>query len=72
MTESVQPSTQPSTAAPAPSRVIIVDDVAIIRLELKAMLIGLGYQVIGEAADAPTAIELARRLRPDLVVLNTK
>jgi two-component system, response regulator PdtaR len=72
MTEGAQPPSQPSTNSTKPSRVIIVDDVAIIRLELREMLSGLGYQVIGEAADAPTAIELARRLRPDLVVMDIK
>ncbi len=56
----------------ASARVVIVDDEALIRLDLKEMLGSLGYQVVGEAADAPTAIDLARRLRPDLVIMDIK
>ncbi|HEX2173626.1 MAG TPA: response regulator [Dehalococcoidia bacterium] len=66
--------TQASTGAaePTPRRVVIVDDEAIIRIDLKEMLTGLGYVVVGEAADAPTGVELVRRVRPDLVVMDIK
>jgi two-component system, response regulator PdtaR len=42
-----------------------------VRLELRAMLEALSHQVVGEAEDTETAWRLARRLRPDLVLLST-
>lgn len=53
-------------------RIIIADDESLIRLDLREMLAHLGYDVIGEAADGHSAMELARRLRPDLVVMDIK
>jgi len=53
-------------------RIIIADDESLIRLDLREMLTHLGYDVIGEAADGNSAMELARRLRPDLVVMDIK
>lgn len=41
------------------------------RLELRSMLEALSHQVVGEAGDADSAWRLARRLRPDLVLLST-
>jgi response regulator NasT len=53
-------------------RIIIADDESLIRLDLREMLTHLGYDVIGEAGDGQTAIELALKLRPDLVVMDIK
>ncbi len=53
-------------------RVVIADDESIIRMDLREMLGGLGYQVVGEAADGQTVLELARTLRPDLVIMDIK
>lgn len=53
-------------------RIIIADDESLIRLDLREMLTHLGYDVIGEAAEGHSAMELARRLRPDLVVMDIK
>lgn len=64
--------TKVASNQPGSARVIIAEDEGIARLNLKEMLISLGYQVVGEAADAPTAVELARRLHPDLAVLDIK
>ncbi len=54
------------------TRVIIADDESIIRMDLKEMLTGLGYLVIGEAGDGISAVNLARELKPDLVVMDIK
>ncbi len=53
-------------------RVIIADDESIIRMDLREMLANLDYDVIGEAADGRTALELTEKLRPDLVILDIK
>jgi response regulator NasT len=57
--------------APA-RRVLIAEDEALIRLDLKEMLEEEGYAVIGEAGDGEEAIQLAEELRPDLVILDVK
>lgn len=53
-------------------RLIIADDESIIRMNLKETLVGLGYLVIGEAGDGVSVINLARELRPDLVLMDIK
>ncbi|MGI6207511.1 MAG: ANTAR domain-containing response regulator [Anaerolineae bacterium] len=54
------------------TRVIIADDEAIIRMDLREMLTNLGYLVVGEVADGTSAINLARELRPDIVIMDIK
>ena len=51
---------------------VIAEDEALIRLDLKEMLEEEGYAVVGEAGDGETAIELALDQRPDLVILDVK
>lgn len=53
-------------------RIIIADDESLIRLDLREMLTHLGYDVIAEAGDGRTAVELARKLRPDLMIMDIK
>jgi AmiR/NasT family two-component response regulator len=53
-------------------RIIIADDESLIRLDLREMLTHLGYDVIGEAGDGRAAMDLARRLRPDLLIMDIK
>jgi response regulator NasT len=53
-------------------RVVLAEDEALIRLDLKEMLEEEGYEVVGEAGDGETAVTMARDLRPDLVVMDIK
>ncbi|MDQ7819276.1 MAG: response regulator [Armatimonadota bacterium] len=55
-----------------PLRVLIADDEAVIRLGLRTMLEEQGYRVVGEAGDGARALDLARKLRPDLILLDIK
>lgn len=52
--------------------IVIAEDEAIIRLDLRELLEEEGYQVVGEAGRGDQAVELARNLRPDLVILDVK
>jgi len=52
--------------------VLVAEDEALIRLDLKEMLQEEGYDVVGEAADGEEAVRLATQLRPDLVILDVK
>ncbi len=54
------------------TRIVIVDDESIIRIDLREMLSNLGYLVIGEVGDGRSAVNLARELRPDLVIMDIK
>jgi response regulator NasT len=60
------------TTAPARPRVVIAEDEAIIRLDLRETLIAQGYDVVGEAGRGDEAVELVRALDPDLVILDVK
>lgn len=51
---------------------LLAEDEALIRLDLKEMLEEEGFVVCGEAGDGATAVRLATELRPDLVVLDVK
>lgn len=53
-----------------PKRVLIADDTEFFRAALKDILSRAGYEVVGEASNGAEAIELARTLRPDLVLLD--
>ena len=55
-----------------PTRLVIADDESLIRMNLKETLVGLGYLVVGEAGDGVSAINLARELRPDMVIMDIK
>jgi two-component system, response regulator PdtaR len=53
-------------------RVLVAEDEALIRLDLVEMLKEGGYDVVGEAGDGETAVNLATELRPDLVIMDIK
>ena len=52
--------------------VVIAEDEALIRLDLKEMLEEEGYVVAGEVGDGASAVDLAQKLRPDLVIMDVK
>jgi response regulator NasT len=58
--------------ADAPPRVVIAEDEAIIRLDLKELLVEEGYDVVGETGRGDQVIDLVRELVPDLVILDIK
>lgn len=53
-------------------RVLVAEDEALIRLDLVELLTEEGYTVIAEAGDGEEALALARKLEPDLVVMDVK
>lgn len=64
-----------SDQAPAPTSertVVVAEDESLIRIDIVETLTDNGFRVIGEAADGEKAVELARELRPDLVVMDVK
>jgi two-component system, response regulator PdtaR len=62
----------PGTGERVGLRVLVAEDEALIRLDLVEMLREQGYEVVGEAVDGARAIELARELRPGLVMMDIK
>ena len=53
-------------------RIVIADDEPIIRLDLRKTLENMGHQVVGEAGDGAKAVEAARELKPDIIILDIK
>ena len=54
------------------TRVIIADDESLIRMDLREMLTNLGYLVVGEVSDGRSAVNQARELRPDVVIMDIR
>jgi len=54
------------------ARILIAEDETIIRLDLRQLLEGAGFEVCAEARDGEEAVELARSEEPDLAVLDVK
>jgi AmiR/NasT family two-component response regulator len=55
-----------------PTRVVIAEDEAIIRLDLKETLVEEGYEVVGETGRGDEAIELVKAHEPDIAILDIK
>ena len=51
---------------------MVVDDNLVVRSGLVSLLEASGIEIVGEAGDGQTALELAERLRPDLVLLDVR
>jgi len=55
-----------------PTRVVIAEDEAIIRLDLKETLEEEGYEVVAETGRGDEAVELVKRFEPDIAILDIK
>ncbi|MDO5083490.1 response regulator [Arachnia propionica] len=55
-----------------PTKVLVAEDEALIRLDLVELLTDEGFEVIGQAADGEEAVKLARELEPDLIIMDVK
>lgn len=51
-------------------RILIVDDMQLMRKKVRDILETNGYQVVGEADDGDIAVEMAGRLQPDLIIMD--
>jgi DNA-binding NarL/FixJ family response regulator len=52
--------------------VVIVDDNAAFRAQARVLLTYDGYDVIGEAVDGASGVDIVRRLRPDVALLDVQ
>jgi two-component system, response regulator PdtaR len=64
-----EPTTPPDQAS---RTVVVAEDEVLIRMDLAEMLTDEGYDVVGQAGDGATAVDLAEQLKPDLVILDVK
>lgn len=51
-------------------RILVVDDAAFMRMMIKNILSKNGYEIVGEAENGKDAIELYKKLKPDLVTMD--
>lgn len=52
------------------ARVLVCDDSAFMRMIVKKFLIENGHEVVGEAGDGKQAVQLFRKLKPDLTTMD--
>ena len=55
-----------------PLKIVIADNESVIRMDVREMLEEAGHEVVGEAVNGKKAVELARKLKPDLCILDIK
>lgn len=53
-------------------RILLVDDHALFRDGVQSLLEAWGHEVVGQAADAERAVELARDLQPELILMDVR
>ena len=53
-------------------KIVLADDEALIRLDIREMLTDAGHEVAGEADNGEDAVALARAVQPDLVIMDVK
>ncbi|OFI49914.1 Fis family transcriptional regulator [Floricoccus tropicus] len=53
-------------------RIVIVDDEPLTRMDIRGLLEDENYEVVGEASDGISAIEICRKQLPDLVIMDIK
>ncbi|MBM7050647.1 MULTISPECIES: ANTAR domain-containing response regulator [unclassified Rothia (in: high G+C Gram-positive bacteria)] len=64
--------TTPEALEAEPRTVVVAEDEALIRLDIVEILESQGFQVVAQADNGETAVELAREHRPDLVLMDVK
>ncbi|GEM03866.1 response regulator [Halolactibacillus miurensis] len=52
------------------ARILVTDDAAFMRMQLKNIFQSLGHEVVGEAENGQVAIDLYSELKPDLVTMD--
>jgi CheY-like chemotaxis protein len=65
-----EPKQAPKQPAVSPRRILVIDDGDSVRDVIRIFLEHAGFEVCGEAADGVQAIEMAKKLKPDLIVLD--
>lgn len=65
-------SIAPVDIKPVKRRAIVVEDEALIRMDIVETLREGGFDVVGEASNGEEALELAREFKPDVVVMDIK
>ncbi|MGH9007410.1 MAG: ANTAR domain-containing response regulator [Acidimicrobiales bacterium] len=63
---------QPASSTHTPVRVVVAEDEAIVRLDVKEILLSAGYEVVGETGRGDDAVALAAETKPDLAILDVK
>lgn len=54
------------------NKIVVAEDESITRMDICEMLLSAGYDIVGEVSDGLQAVELCRRYRPDLVLMDIK